>query len=193
MARFKAQILAERLKAKLHLGTISPGIFAEIARHSGDPFPSDSHGGRNSRSQALVARAGTTPASGAGRAADAPNTYLTHLAASPQAGAHARPLDSLALALRRIPIDWSRSAKQSGAALTYEVEAKFETHPLLIAARRAFGTSDRVSIVEAAAILGVSLRTARRRQAAGLMPPRRRVIRTWKYERADVVQLRDRV
>jgi hypothetical protein len=37
----------------------------------------------------------------------------------------------------------------------------------------------------------MSVRTARRWQAAGLLPPRIRISRTFKYDRADVVKLRD--
>ena len=50
------------------------------------------------------------------------------------------------------------------------------------------------TLSEAAAELGgLSLRIARRREAAGLMPRRKKFSRTWKYARADVLKLRDGV
>ncbi len=70
--------------------------------------------------------------------------------------------------------------------MTIDVKAKLENHPLLLAAKHDF-----VEIAEAAAMLGVSLRTARRRQAAGLMPRRKKFVRTWKYARSDILKLRD--
>jgi hypothetical protein len=63
----------------------------------------------------------------------------------------------------------------------------------LAAQKLAAERSDPVTIAEAAAILRVSLRTARRRQAEGLMPARRKIRRAWMYERTDVVQLRDSI
>ena len=75
--------------------------------------------------------------------------------------------------------------------MTDDIEQRIENHPLLIAAKRTSQTSDLITIAEAAAILEVSLRTTRRRQKARLMPARRKIIRTWKYERADVEKLRD--
>jgi hypothetical protein len=74
-----------------------------------------------------------------------------------------------------------------------EIEEKIESHPLVIATRRASRTRDFITIAEAAAMVGLSLRTARRRQAAGHMPPRLRLGRTFKYDRADVVKLSDSV
>jgi hypothetical protein len=47
------------------------------------------------------------------------------------------------------------------------------------------------TLAQAAAELGMSLRTARRREAAGLMPRRKKFSRTWKYARADVLKLRE--
>jgi hypothetical protein len=74
-----------------------------------------------------------------------------------------------------------------------EIEEKIENHPLVIAARRGSQARDFITIAEAAAIVGVSLRTARRWQAADLLPRRTKIIRTFKYDRADVMKLRDSV
>ena len=72
--------------------------------------------------------------------------------------------------------------------MAVDVKAKLENHPLLLAAKHEF-----ITIAEAAVLLGFSLRTARRRQAAGLMPRRTKFVRTWKYARTDVLKLRDGV
>jgi hypothetical protein len=71
-----------------------------------------------------------------------------------------------------------------------DIEGKIERYAQVIAKQMPL-SSDFITIVEAAPILRKSLGTARRLQAAGLMPPRRKFIRTWKYLRSDVVKLRD--
>lgn len=50
-----------------------------------------------------------------------------------------------------------------------------------------------ISIKVAASLLGWDVRTLRRRQAAKRMPPRRRFSRQLRYNRADILKLRDSI
>ncbi len=82
-------------------------------------------------------------------------------------------------------VDWNWMA----IGTNDDIAAKIQSD--LIAAKRAFGTRDLITIEEVAAILDRSVRTARRRQAARLLPPRIRISRTFKYDRADVMEMRE--
>jgi len=68
-------------------------------------------------------------------------------------------------------------------------EPDFDADAMLKAAKAASMASEFVSITSAAKLLGVSVRTVRRWQAAGKMPERVKRSRELMYRRADVLAM----
>ena len=73
------------------------------------------------------------------------------------------------------------------------MKAKFDeallNDPMVIEIRRVSDASPLISIKEAAKLLGKTVRTVRRWEAAGKMPPRTKHGRPMKYRRDDIMAM----
>jgi excisionase family DNA binding protein len=69
------------------------------------------------------------------------------------------------------------------------IDELFELFELFEPAGQQPKRAELMSIAEAANTLGVSLRTIRRWEAAGRMPPRFKCSRRWDYRRSDIEAL----